>query len=334
MTKKALVTGACGFIGSHLVDQLVEDGFEVRATDRDAAPRTWLRRDVAFMASDLADPPSLESVVRGMDVVFHVAAVFDFSAPWERLYRVNVLGTDALCDAALRAGVERILSWSSYGVYGKFDRKRFPIDEMHPVRPKDNYGRSKAMQDAVVWRYHDQGLPATIIRPSAPYGTRARYGMADVFVRMNKLPVVPVPVNLHNRMMAVHVKDVVRAASFLAQREDTPGHEYNVTDDSHYTYAEFTRFVASALGKKTVPVYVPVPLLKQAAWTASLLSEAIGRVFGTRPLLEKDTVYYLTFDFCPTNVKIKKLGFEFLFPDTKEGVTEVIRELKRYGFLS
>ncbi len=334
MSKKVLVTGACGFIGSHLVDQLVEDGFTVRATDLASAPKTWLRPDVPFVPSDLTDPASLQTVVDGVDIIFHVAAVFDFSAPWERLYRVNVIGTDFLCDAACKAGVRRILSWSSYGVYGKFDRRRFPIDETHPVRPKDNYGRSKAMQDAVVWRYHDQGLSATIVRPSAPYGTRARYGMADVFARLNKLPVVPVPVNLKNRMMAVHVKDVVRAASFLAQREDAVGQEYNITDDSHYTYAEFVRFVASALQKKTVSVYVPMPVLRYAAWSTSLLAEAIGRLTNTRPLIEKDTVYYLTFDFLPTNAKIKQLGFEFLFPDTSQGVSTVIKEMKREGTLS
>jgi nucleoside-diphosphate-sugar epimerase len=334
MKAKALVTGACGFIGSHLVDQLVEDGVEVRATDLPFAPRHWLRPDVPFVPADLTDPATLVPAIQGVDIVFHVAAIFDFSAPWERLYRVNVLGTDNLCYAAQKAGVGRIISWSSYGVYGRFNKSRFPIDETHPVRPKDNYGRSKAMQDAVIWRYHDQGLPGTIVRPSAPYGPRARYGMADVFLHVSRAPVIPVPVNLRNRMMAVHVKDVARAASFLAQREGSLGQEYNITDDSHYTYADFVRFLASALGKRTIPVYVPRPLLKSAAWTASLTSEAIARLRATRPLLEKDTVYYLTFDFFPTNEKIKAIGFRFLYPDTEQGVREVIAELRKEGSLA
>jgi len=157
--------------------------------------------------------------------------------------------------------------------------------------------------------------------------------MADVFLKMSRLPVIPVPVNLRNRMMAVHVKDLVRAASFLAQREDTAGQEYNITDDSHYAYCDFTRFLASCLGKKTIPVYVPALLLESSAWVASLASEALARFTKTRPLLEKDTVYYLTFDFYPSNEKIKALGFRFLYPDTKDGVREVVSELRTEKYL-
>ena len=333
MARKALVTGACGFIGSHLIDELVEQGWEVRATDLPSAGPGRLPQGVEWIPGDLTDRHTLVPVVDGVDVLFHVAAIFDFAAPWEILYRVNVLGTENLLEAARRAGVGRVLSWSSYGVYGKFDRARMPIDEEHPVRPKDPYGRSKAMQDAVVWRYHDGGLAATILRPSAPYGPRARYGMADLFRRLDGLPVVPVPRNHRQRVMSVHVKDVARAAVFLAGREETVGEEYNITDDGRYPTHAFIALFAGALGKKTVPVYVPVALLKASAWMAGYGSLALARLTGGRPILEKDTVYYLTFDFLPSNDKIKSLGFTFLHPDPATGIPEAIAGLRREGFL-
>jgi len=331
--KRALVTGACGFLGSLLVDHLLEEGWQVRATDLPEADRSSLPRDIDWVAADLTRPDTLDPAVQNIHVIFHVAAIFDFSAPWESLYRVNVLGTENLLEAAGRSGVRRIVNWSSYGVYGRFDRTCMPIDETHPVRPKDPYGRSKAMQDAVVWRYHERGLPATVIRPSAPYGPRSRYGMAELFGRLNLLPVVPVPWNLTNRVMSVHGKDVVRAAAFLATREDAAGEEYNITDDGRYNTRTFISLLARSLGKKILPVYVPIPLLKAGAWTAAYASLGLSRLLRSRPWLEKDTVYYLTFDFQPTNAKVKATGFEFLYPDPETGIPETVEAYRREGFL-
>ncbi|MEW6440220.1 MAG: NAD-dependent epimerase/dehydratase family protein [bacterium] len=329
----ALVTGACGFIGSHLVDQLAAEGWDVRATDLPSASRTHLPPAVPFVPSDLTAPETLGPALTGVEVLFHVAALFDFSASWERLFRTNVLGTDHLLAAARKAGVRRVVSWSSYAVYGKFDARRLPIDETHPIRPKDAYGRSKAMQDAVVWRHHEEGLPATIVRPSAPYGPRARYGMADLFRRLDLLPVVPVPRNLGNRVVSVHVRDVVRAASQVARSEACQGQEYNLTDDGRHSTASFMALAASALGKRTVPVLFPEALLRTAAWAAALGSTAAARTLGWRPLLEQDTIYYLTYDFVASNEKVKSLGFRFLYPDPRDGIPEVVRALRAEGFL-
>ena len=334
MHRTALVTGACGFIGSHLVDQLRSDGWEVRATDLAQASRRWLPRDVDWIPSDLTRPGTLTAPLQGIDTAFHVAAVFDFSAPWERLYRANVLGTENLLKACCNAGVRRVVSWSSYDVYGKFDRTRLPIEENHPVAPKDPYGRSKAMQDAVVWRYHDQGLPVTILRPSAPYGPRARHGVAELFRRLNRMPLVPVPRSLTNRVMSVHVLDVARAASFLADSPEAAGEQVNVTDDGNFPTWEFISFVAEALGKKSVPVWVPGSLLTAAAWALAYGSLGLARLLKVRPWLEKDTVTYLTYDFRPSNAKLKSLGFQLSYPDPRTGIPGTIAELRREGYLT
>jgi nucleoside-diphosphate-sugar epimerase len=333
MKRRALVTGACGFVGSHLVDQLVEEGWEVRATDLPEAEGNRLPECIAWIPADLTRRATVAPVVQGIDTVFHTARVSGSSARWDQLYRVNVLGTENLLEAARRAGVQRVVSWSGYDVYGKFDKGCLPIDETHPVRPNNALGRSRAMRDAVVWRYHEAGLPATVLRPSSPYGPRGRGGLAGVFRRLNRLPVVPVPRNRTQRVMSVHVKDVVRAASFVAQRKETLGEEYNITDDGGHTCCAFLTLVAEALGKKTLPIPVPGAVVKAGGRLTAWGSTGWARMRNRQPWLEKDMVTYLTFDFVPSNSKIKSLGFRFVFPDPSSGIPETIKELRREGYL-
>jgi nucleoside-diphosphate-sugar epimerase len=333
MKRRALVTGACGVIGSHLVDQLLEDGWEVRATDLTDADRSRLPGEVAWVAADLTRREELIPAVQGMEVVFHTAQVADPKAEWETLYRVHALGTENLLEASRRQKVRRFVSWSCYDVYGRFDKGRLPVDESHPVRPRDSHGRSKAMQDAAVWRYHEAGLPATVLRPSAVYGPRCRGGLTGLVRRLSRLPVVPVPVNHTQRVMSVHVKDVVRAASFVARTEEAIGQEYNLTDDGQCTLCALVSLVAGRLGKKTVPVAAPRILVKTGAWLTAWGWRGWGRVRKRRPLLEKEGVRYITFDFVASNSKIKALGFRFLCPDPRSGIPETIEELRREGYL-
>jgi UDP-glucose 4-epimerase len=333
MKRRALVTGACGFVGGHLVDHLLGEGWEVRATDLPQADRSRLPGGADWVPADLTQRDTVPPVVQGMDVVFHTAHVADSSAPWERFYRVNALGTEHLLEAAHRASVERVVSWSSYSVYGKFNKDRVPVDETHPVGPKDSLGRSTAMQDAVVWRYHDAGLPATVLRPSTPYGARGCGGLAEVLRRMNRLPVVPIPMNHTQRVMSVHVKDVVRAASFVAEKEETAGEEYNITDDGQYSSCAFLSLLAEALGKRTLPVLVPRALVKAGAWLAACGPMGWARARNRGGRQGKDMVSFPTVDFVPSNSKIKSLDFRFVFPDPRSGIPETIKELRREGYL-
>jgi dihydroflavonol-4-reductase len=111
------------------------------------------------------------------------------------------------------------------------------------------------------------------------------------------------------------VKDVVRAASFVAEKEEAAGEEYNITDDGRYSSRAFLSLLAEALDKRTLPVPVPRALAKVGAW------------------LGKDMVSFPTVDFVPSNSKIKLLDFRFVFPDPRSGIPETIEELRREGYL-
>ena len=106
--KVVLVTGACGFVGSHLVDQLLEfEDFEVRGTDLSTADYTFFNPACEFIPSDLRNPDSLHQVVQGVDLIYHTASLFRYSAAWQDLYEVNVEGTLNLALAASEAEVSK-----------------------------------------------------------------------------------------------------------------------------------------------------------------------------------------------------------------------------------
>jgi NAD dependent epimerase/dehydratase len=181
--KCVLVTGAGGFIGSHLVERLVGLGARVRAVVRYNSRNDWgLLEDLSpsikscldIRAGDLVDPFWTLQMVAGCDLIFHLAALiaipYSYVAP-QQFLAVNSTGTLNLLEAARRAGVERFVHTSTSETYGT--AQYTPIDEKHPLRGQSPYAASKIGADKLVESYHlSFGLPAAIIRPFNTYGPR------------------------------------------------------------------------------------------------------------------------------------------------------------------
>lgn len=183
MTRSALVTGAGGFIGSHLVEALVRDGMRVRAlvhynSDGRRGHLDDLPRDVLdaveIVAGDIADPSCVQSAVRGCDRVYHLAALigipYSYRAP--RSYvRTNVEGTLNVLDACRNAGVARLLHTSTSEVYGS--PQSIPIDEAHRLHAQSPYAATKSAADLLSLSYHASfRLPVVVIRPFNTFGPR------------------------------------------------------------------------------------------------------------------------------------------------------------------
>lgn len=177
--RKVLVTGAEGFIGSHLVDQLLEEGAEVRALVHynPFGRWGWLQDradDVDIQSGDVRDGERVAHVVEGMDVVFHLAALigipYSYDAP-ESYIQTNVMGTYNVLTACRRAGVDRMVQTSTSEVYGT--ALRVPIDELHPLQPQSPYSASKIAGDMTALSFHHAfGLPVAVVRPFNTYGPR------------------------------------------------------------------------------------------------------------------------------------------------------------------
>ncbi|QTN25812.1 SDR family NAD(P)-dependent oxidoreductase [Rhizobacter sp. AJA081-3] len=178
---KVLVTGADGFIGSHLVELLVEQGYEVKALAQYNSFNQWgwledlaCLKDIEVVSGDIRDAHFCRTISRGVDTVFHLAALiaipYSYNAPASYV-DTNVTGTLNICQAALDNGVARLVHTSTSEVYGT--ARYVPIDEKHPLQPQSPYSASKIAADAMAMSFHNAfALPLTIARPFNTYGPR------------------------------------------------------------------------------------------------------------------------------------------------------------------
>ncbi len=181
MKTKVLVTGADGFIGSHLTELLLAQNYQVRALAQynSFASTGWLddldrHPDLEVVLGDVRDAAFCRSLCQDIEIVFHLAALiaipYSYVAP-ESYIDTNVKGTLNICQAARDAGVKRLLQTSTSEVYGS--AIYVPIDEQHPLQPQSPYSASKIGADALAMSfYYSFELPVTIVRPFNTYGPR------------------------------------------------------------------------------------------------------------------------------------------------------------------
>ncbi len=183
MAKKVLVTGADGFIGSHLTEMLVKNGYDVRAFCyyNSFNSRGWLDHSersvtdqIDFFMGDIRDPNGVREAMKGIDTVFHLAALiaipFSYHSP-DSYVDTNIKGTLNVLSAAKELGTSRILSTSTSEVYGT--AQYVPIDEKHPFQGQSPYSATKIGADRLAESfYRSFGLPVTIVRPFNTYGPR------------------------------------------------------------------------------------------------------------------------------------------------------------------
>ena len=337
--KLCLVTGACGFCGSWMVDVLYQKGYKVRATDIESTSRKFLNPNVEFIPSDLTDRGTLKDILKGVNIIFHPAAIFSYSAPLDDLRRVNVEGTRNLLEEAIRAKVEKIIVWSTAGVYDVSKPYKEPLTEDGPLGASNNYELSKLEQEQIAMEYQRKGdIKVTIVRPAPIYGPRNFYGASNIIFGISKIPVIPVPYTLKNRAVSVHVADVVNGALYLAENPNSDGEIYNLVDDSSYTYGELVAYVAASLGKPIIPVFIPInkKIFAGGALILAKLTRSLakrGVELGPLKYLEEDTANYVKYSFAFSNKKLKKTGYKFLYPDPKIGFVETIKWYKDNGYL-
>ncbi len=284
--RPVLVTGASGFVGSAVARALLAQGRAVRVLLRPGSER----RNIADLSVDirvgtLEDHASLAAALAGCAALFHVAADYRL---WVRdpapMYRANVDGTRALMEAALAAGVERIVYTSSVAVLGlKPDGS--VADETTPSTVDDMIGpykRSKFLaEEAVRELVRRRRLPAVIVNPSTPIGPRdvkpTPTGRMIVEAASGRMPAfVDTGLNL------VHVDDVA-AGHLLAEERGRIGERY-ILGGENLSLKEILRRIAALAGRKPPRLALPIP----AIWPVALAAEAAGRITGREPFVTRD----------------------------------------------
>jgi UDP-glucose 4-epimerase len=236
---RALVTGGAGFIGSHIVEELLQNGASVRVLDNFSSGKRanleTFQGDLEILECDLRDAQCLKTATRDVDLVFHLAAFVSVPQSMlepETCFDVNVTGTVTLLEAARRAGVRKVVLSSSTAVYGNPDK--FPTDEETLLQPLSPYALSKQVNELYARLYtHTFNLPVIALRYFNVYGPRQRpdsdYAAAiSIFARrlVNGEPITIYGDGRQSRDF-IFVKDVVRA-NLQAARSEAAGDVFNI----------------------------------------------------------------------------------------------------------
>jgi nucleoside-diphosphate-sugar epimerase len=305
-----LVTGASGFIGGHLAQRLVADGYQVRCLVRASSDTSHLDRlEVEIAEGDLTSSQSLRRAVDGCSYVLHCGAlVSDWATPKE-IAAINVEGTRNLLDAAAAASVERFVHFSTTDVYG------YPggvaVDETYTGNGFRNwYSQTKRAAEAEVRR--TQGLETVVLRPATVYGPRSKEVVGEIARAMRNGNML-----LIDRGRAVaglcYVDNLVDAALLALRHEAAPGQAFNATDGLSVTWKEFTEGLAEGLGCSPARWSMPYWMASGVGFSLEHGYRLLRRTtrLTTQPLLSRQAVQVLGRDQDFSNRKARELlGWE------------------------
>jgi dihydroflavonol-4-reductase len=372
MSKLVLVDGAEGHTGLFLIKEILKSRplWKVIATDLPLAERNKLmtkeklfsskfkqetevldNEHVEFITADLTRKETISNLLvdRKFDIIFHTASLYDYFADIEMLRKINVEGTRNLLNAIRETqdlSILRFIHWSTCGVYGepKYERDAtgnlIPIDEATPYNPPNNYSTSKMEQEQIVNEFIvNNNLKATIIRPAPIMGPSQIYGVFHVMQMVNKSSFGP-GIHIYPRkkrlfMPLIHVEDLARSAIFLAEHDESIGHQYNVVMDPCFQ-EDFLEYLADLLNVE----YFNFPVLWEIYKIFTLFlfwlnkrKTKKARRLNTRPPVDLDMVAYTYHQYLFSNEKIKKLGFKYKFPEFRSATKDTVDWYLKYNWL-
>ncbi|MXP30891.1 NAD-dependent 4,6-dehydratase LegB [Parerythrobacter jejuensis] len=260
--KRVLVTGADGFIGSHLVEYLVEQGADVRAFVYYNSFNSWgwldqssetVRRSIDVFAGDIRDPNGVRTAMQDCDVVMHLAALiaipFSYHSP-DSYVDTNVKGTLNIVQAARDLGVERVVHTSTSEVYGT--ARYVPIDEAHPLQGQSPYSASKIGADQIAQSFYlSFDTPVTTIRPFNTYGPR-QSARAVIPTIITQLAAGKEEIKLgatHPTRDFNYVRDTVRGFCAVAEADSAIGEVINVGSNYEISIGDTAKLIAERMGK-------------------------------------------------------------------------------------
>lgn len=255
------VTGAGGFIGSHLAETLVRAGADVRGlvsyrSQSDLGALAWADPEVVgqidIQRADVRDPDAMTRLVDGRDVVFNLAALvaipYSYAQP-RHVFDVNVTGTLNVAQAAREAGVRRLVQTSTSEVYGT--AQQVPITEDHPIHAQSPYAASKAAADQLVLSFHRSfELPVTVVRPFNTYGPRQSMRAVLPTIIVQALSGGPVRLgSLTPRRDMTYVADTVSGFLAAAASDATNGETVQLGTGVDHSIADMVAAVERAVGR-------------------------------------------------------------------------------------
>ena len=252
--KKVLITGADGFIGSHLCEMMVAKGYNVKALAQYNSFNNWgwleivnCKKNIEILTGDIRDPYFCKTISKNVDVIFHLAALiaipFSYVAP-DSYVDTNIKGTLNICQAAKENGISKLIHTSTSEVYGT--AQYVPIDEKHPLQPQSPYSASKIAADCMVMSFYNSfDLPVTIARPFNTYGPR-QSARAIIPTIITQIASGKKEIKLGDTSPTRdfnYVEDCCRGLIMLAESEKTIGETINIGSNSEISIAETVKLI-------------------------------------------------------------------------------------------
>ncbi|PSB21098.1 oxidoreductase [filamentous cyanobacterium CCP2] len=327
---KVLVTGANGFTGSYLTKHLLNKGYEVRVLVRKSSNMSAIEGlPIEYTYANLADDtPIDDSVMAGIDIVYHIAALYRAeNVPQQAFWDINVGGTKKLLEAAKRANVKRFVHCSTVGVQGEISNP--PATEEAPYKPGDYYQESKRDGEILALNFFkEEGLPGTVVRPVGIYGPGdTRFLKLFKYIYNGKFRMFGSGEVLYH---LTFVEDLVAGIALAGEKEEALGQIITIGGNGYVTLNELVEKISTVFDKKVSNLRFPVwPL-----WFAGLLCEILCKPLGISPPIYRRRVDFFLKDRAFDISKAKKLlGYE---PQVtlEEGLKRTADWYKEQGLLT
>lgn len=325
---RILITGATGAVGPPVVSAFHKAGYSVRTFSLDPPPQGIWPGDVETIIGDVTDAAAIGKSVKDVDCVVHLAALLHIVNPppelREKYERISVGGTANVVAAAVKAGVKRIVLFSTIAVYGPAGGRI--LNEDTPPCPDTFYAETKlAAENIVLAAKNNKGQNiGTVLRLGAVYGSRIKGNYERLARALARNRFIPIGQGL-NRRTLIYDKDVAQAALLAASHPAAAGRIFNVTDGQFPTLNEIIEAICHALGRKVPHFSLPVgPLQKLAG-----VIEKTAHVTGLKLPAVKTMIEKYNEDIAVSGDLIqKKLGFSPRY-DLRTGWQEALREMRK-----
>jgi len=259
--QKVLITGADGFIGSHLTEILVSEGYEVTALSQYNSFNSWgwledvsCKGDIKVVTGDVRDPHFCKHITKDIDIIYHLAALiaipYSYTAP-DSYVDTNIKGTLNICQAAKENGVKRVIHTSTSEVYGT--AQYVPIDETHPLQPQSPYSATKIAADAIAMSFYNAfELPISIARPFNTYGPRqsARAVIPSIITQIANGKRVIKMGDVSPTRDFNYVEDTCRGFLSIADSESCIGKTVNIGSNFEISIGDTLELIKELMGEE------------------------------------------------------------------------------------
>jgi nucleoside-diphosphate-sugar epimerase len=326
--KSVFVTGASGFTGSYLCKGLKEQGYKVTALVRKNSDKEHLEsQGIQCVIGDLADPESLKGKLQGIEIVFHIAAMYRTEGVSKSMFfKVNLEGTRALLDQSIAAGVKRFVHCSTVGVQGEIANP--PATEEAPYNPGDHYQDSKLEGEKLALSYFRDGkIDGVVVRPVGIYGPGdTRFLKLFRHIHKGNFKMIGKGKALYH---LTYVEDLVAGIILAGEVPNASGQIYTIGGNEYMPLTDLVNLLAQILEKPVSKLKIPL----FPVYVAAFMCEIICRPLGIEPPLYRRRLDFFTKDRAFDISKAKtQLGYQPKVP-LKEGLARTAKWYKEKGML-